>query len=178
MNMTGKEFLFLDRDGVINTHRPGDYVKSVDEFTFLPGAIEAVSVLSKKFRRIIIVTNQRGISKGKMTEADLQMIHDHMLQTITAHGGQIDAIYYATAPDDNDAFRKPNSGMAMQAQKDFAEIDFAKSIMVGDSLSDIEFGKRLRMTTVFIQKNDCKQRINADYTFPSLFAFALSLEIE
>lgn len=176
--MTGKEFLFLDRDGVINTHRPGDYVKSVDEFEFLPGVLQALPMLSKKFRRIIIVTNQRGISKGKMSEADLQKIHEYMLQTIEIHGGNIDAIYYATALNDDDSFRKPNGGMALQAQKDFPDIDFTKSIMVGDSHSDIEFGKRLQMTTVCIQKNPPKQGFDADYIFPSLFAFALSSEIE
>ncbi|MCS6819569.1 MAG: histidinol phosphate phosphatase, partial [Chitinophagales bacterium] len=68
--------LFLDRDGVINLHYPNDYVKSVEEFIFLEGALDAIRDLSRVFKRIIVVTNQQGVGKGLMSEADLDLIHE------------------------------------------------------------------------------------------------------
>ncbi len=140
--------LFLDRDGVINRHRPDDYVKNWTEFEFLPGSLEALAQLSNSFRFILIVTNQRGVSKGLFSEQMLKSIHDQMLAEISQNGGRIDGIYYCTALPDDDLNRKPNPGMALQAKRDYPEIEFASSIMIGDSDSDIEFGNRLGMKTI------------------------------
>jgi len=147
-----KKFLFLDRDGVINVHRPNDYVKTLEEFEFLPGALEALVKLSSYFVRIVIVTNQRGVSKGKMKETALQEIHAYLKQQVENAGGKIDAIYYSIHMDDNHPNRKPNEGMALEAKRHFPEIDFSQSIMIGDTRTDIEFGKRLGMTTILIKK--------------------------
>lgn len=143
--------LFLDRDGVINMHLPGDYVKRVDEFIFLEGVPEALAALSHHFGRIIVVTNQQGVGKGLMSLSDLQKIHDFMSRTIQEAGGRIDAIYAATELASNDihSWRKPDVGMALQAKIDFPEIEFSKSVMLGDSLSDMEFGKSMEMITLF-----------------------------
>ena len=140
--------LFLDRDGVINRHRPDDYVKTWAEFEFLPGTLEALAKLSNSFRYILIVTNQRGVSKGLFSEQMLKSIHERMLAEISKNGGRIDGIYYCTALANNDFNRKPNPGMALQAKRDYPEIEFTSSIMIGDSDSDIEFGKRLGMKTI------------------------------
>jgi len=86
--------LFLDRDGVINKRKIGDYIKIIDEFEFLPDVKEALSILAKYFNKIIIVTNQQGIGKGIMTEDDLRDIHKYMLEEILKSGGRIDAIYH------------------------------------------------------------------------------------
>lgn len=143
--------LFLDRDGVINKKIDNDYVRNVNQFEWLPGAIEAIVSLSKKFGRIIIVTNQQGIGKKWMTENDLESIHQYLKTEIEKAGGHIDAIYFAPQlKGENSPMRKPETGMALQAKKDFPEIDFKKSIMVGDSLHDMDFGKRMGMKTVFI----------------------------
>ncbi|MGC9151223.1 MAG: D-glycero-alpha-D-manno-heptose-1,7-bisphosphate 7-phosphatase [Microbacter sp.] len=150
--LKNKKFLFLDRDGVINVHRPNDYVKTLEEFEFLPGALDALVNLSNHFSRVIIVTNQRGVSKGKMKETALQEVHAYLKQQVEEAGGKIDAIYYSIHPEDDHPNRKPNGGMALQAKKEFPEIDFSKSIMIGDSRTDIEFGKRLGMTTILIKK--------------------------
>jgi len=141
--------LFLDRDGVINKRKVGGYIQTVDEFEFLPGAKEAISEFSKIFGRIIIVTNQQGIGKGLFHENDLQQIHTYMVEQIRQSSGRIDAIHYCPelAVDDPKC-RKPNTGMAIEAKKQFPEIDFAKSIMIGDSPSDMEFGKRIGMKCV------------------------------
>jgi len=164
-----KRFLFLDRDGVINAHRPNDYVKAVDEFIFLPEALESLCELSNHFERVVIVTNQRGVSKGKMSESALKEVHAYLLNQVENAGGKIDAIYYSIHLDDNHPYRKPNGGMALEAKNEFPEIDFYKSIMIGDSRSDIEFGKRLGMTTILIKKEaPVWQKPVADFIFPSL----------
>ena len=144
--------LFLDRDGVINLHYPNDYVKKWDEFYFLEGVLDALKNLATVFRRIIVVTNQQGVGKGLMSKVDLEFIHDEMLREVRKYGGRIHAIYAATDLLENDKgkLRKPDTGMAKKAKKDFPEIDFSKSIIVGDSLSDMMFGRNAGMITVFI----------------------------
>lgn len=133
--------LFLDRDGVINRLRVDDYVKCVDEFEFLPGVLKALAVWSKLFKRVIVVTNQRGVGKGVMSLASLIEIHDFMKDKITKANGRLDAIYYCTALTNEDINRKPNPGMAKQAVLDFPDIDLSASVMVGDSKSDEEFAQ-------------------------------------
>ncbi|MDR2410502.1 MAG: HAD family hydrolase [Bacteroidales bacterium] len=145
MNTNNFDTLFLDRDGVINKLRINDYVKKWEEFEFLPGVLDALRLLSKQFKRIIVVTNQRGVGKGMMTEDMLQNIHDKMIAAIENAGGRIDKVYYCTAISENDPDRKPNTGMALQAKKDFPDIDFSKSAVIGDSESDKIFAQKTGM---------------------------------
>jgi histidinol-phosphate phosphatase family protein len=143
--------LFLDRDGVINVRFPGDYVKTVEEFEFLPGVKDAIASLSAVFGKIIVVTNQQGIAKGYYSHDDLAAIHAFMRTEVEKAGGRIDAVYYAhQLASENSPMRKPGIGMALQAQKDFPEIDFSRSLMVGDSDSDMEFAKRAGMNAFFV----------------------------
>ena len=134
--------LLLDRDGVINVLRPDDYVKTWEEFVFCDGALEALRLLNPLFRRIVLVTNQRGVDRGRMTVADLATIHARMLSCIQEAGGRIDRIYCCTSTEDTDPRRKPNTGMAQEVRADFPDIDFARSLAVGDSDSDREFARR------------------------------------
>lgn len=170
--------LFLDRDGVINKRPPGNYIKTWEDFEFLPGVLESIKILARKFGRIIIVTNQQGIGKGLMTHEDLQNIHRQIQTAISKNGGRIDAIYYC--PDlatDTDNCRKPAVFMAIQAKKDFPEIDFSKSIMAGDTPSDMEFGRNAGMRTVFINTNE--ESVNPelyDLEFSNLDLFAKTLK--
>lgn len=143
--------LFLDRDGVINRKRDNDYVKSWDEFEFLPGALEALALFAKTFGHIFIVTNQQGIGKGIFTEQDLSTVHSKMMEQVIAAGGRIDKIYFCPDLAKNDPpCRKPNPGMALQAQQEFPRVDFSRSVMIGDSMTDMEMGKKVGMHTVFI----------------------------
>ena len=143
--------LFLDRDGVINKKIDGDYVRNSNQFVWLPGVQEALKKLSSVFGRIIIASNQQGIGKGLMTNEQVEVIHDYIRDSISRSGGRIDGVYYAPQLEsDHSQFRKPNIGMALQARKDFPNIDFSKSIMAGDSITDMEFGKKAGMTTVYI----------------------------
>ena len=144
--------LFLDRDGVINRRLPGAYVRTIDEFEWLPGAAEAIARLNRLFGLTIVVTNQQGIGKGLMGEADLQRVHEHLLGELAAAGGRIDAIYHC--PDlasRTPNCRKPAPAMALQAQRDFPPIDFRRAVMVGDSISDMEFGQQLGMRCVLVE---------------------------
>ena len=133
---------------MINVLRPGDYVKTIDEFVFCDGALEALRLLNPCFRRIVIVSNQRGVGRGLMTEADLEAIHAWMLARIREAGGRIDRIYVCTATDPADPRRKPNPGMAREVLAEFPDIDFARSILIGDSPSDLEFARRAGIPAV------------------------------
>jgi len=144
--------LFLDRDGVINRRTPGAYITCVEDFHFLPGSLEAMPFFREQFGRLVIVTNQKGVGKGLMTEDDLKDVHEYMLSEFKKMGVVPDAVYAATAREFTaTSNHKPNPGMALQAQQDFPDIDFKKSVMVGDSLSDMEFGLRLGMKTVLVE---------------------------
>lgn len=143
--------IFLDRDGVINREKKDDYIYHPAEFEFYPGTMEAMTLFSAIFNKVIIVTNQRGVEKGLMTLENLKDVHDHMRNTLSLSGAEIDKIYYCTSLDNNHPNRKPQPGMALQAKKDFPDIDFSKSLMVGNNLSDMEFGRNAGMFTVFVR---------------------------
>lgn len=142
--------LFLDRDGVLNYEKKEDYIRNWGEFHFYEGVPAAIASLNPLFGRIVIATNQKGIGKKLMTAEDLQNIHAPMLQAITNVGGKIDQIYYCPDLADDSPNRKPQPGMAFQAKADFPEIDLAKSIMVGNRMSDMKFGRNAGMHTVFL----------------------------
>jgi histidinol-phosphate phosphatase family protein len=170
--------LFLDRDGVINVESVGSYITSWDEFEFHEGVLPALRSLSHVFGNIIVVTNQRGVGRGIMTMDALRQINGNMSNTVAENGGRIDKTYACTATKDTDRNRKPNPGMALQAQEDFPGIDFKHSVMVGNSLSDMEFGKRLSMYTVFLTtKHDMASMPNdlIDAQFTSLQDWAKAL---
>lgn len=142
--------LFLDRDGVINEDKVGSYIFNRHEFFFLEGVQEAIKTFSDVFGVIVIVTNQRGVGKGLMTVDDLHDIHAYMREGLTALGGRIDKVYFAPDIKDGGPNRKPLPGMAHQAKTDYPQINFEKSVMVGNKLSDMEFGRNIGAKTVFI----------------------------
>jgi len=167
--------LFLDRDGVINRRIVDDYVKHWDDFEFLPGVLESFPIFAKKFKRIFIVTNQQGVGKGLMTNEAVEEVHRKMKTEIESMNCPIDAIYYCPSlAAENSPRRKPNPGMAHQAKQEFPDINLSKSIMVGDSPSDIEFGINAGMKTVFIGNRDLI--FPTDAQFQSLADFAKSLK--
>lgn len=170
--------LFLDRDGVINVESVGSYITSWEEFQFHSGVLEAMSSLSQIFSKIVVVSNQRGVGRGIMTLDALKDISRNMKAEVAAAGGRIDKAYTCTAVSDEDHNRKPNSGMALQAQQDFPEIDFKKSVVVGNSISDMEFGKRLGMHTIFLTTKHEPFELPHDLIdeqYPSLQAWAKTL---
>ncbi len=170
--------LFLDRDGVINKRIVGGYIQTPQEFKFLPGNLDALKQLASQFKYIFIVSNQQGIGKALMSEADLELLHAKMLQEIEAAGGRIDRIFYCPdlATKKNNC-RKPGLAMAFAAKKEFPSVHFSKSFMVGDSKTDMEFGKKAAMKCVFI-RTEAEEEIKSPdiLTFDSLYEFSNHLK--
>ncbi len=160
--------LFLDRDGVINHQIINEYVKQVHELKIIDGVPEAISDFTKQFGRIVIVTNQQGIGKRLMTVDDLNHLNGFILNLIETYEGKIDKIYFAPQlVSENNNYRKPGTGMGLHAQIDFPEIDFKKSVLIGDSEGDIEFGTKLGMKTIML-KNSRNLSTKANYIFENL----------
>lgn len=124
-----------------------------------------------------MVSNQRGIAKGVTKIEDVNLIHKYMLQEIEKAGGRIDKIYFCA--DMHGPNRKPNPGMGLQALENFKNIDLKKSLMVGNTFSDMEFGRNLRVSlNIYIGNqtfipNVKKQLI--DLVFPDLETFSKAL---
>ena len=169
--------LFIDRDGVINHEKKDDYIHTWEEFDFYDGVKEAMKIFNENFGWIILVTNQRGIAKGVTKLEDLNIIHKNMLEEIEKSGGRIDRIYFC--PDMDGPNRKPNNGMGLKAMKDFPEIDLTKSVMIGNTLSDMAFGRNLGVAiNIFLpttrKEVDVKDD-RIDLVFPDLVSAAKAL---
>lgn len=165
--------LFLDRDGVLNIEKENDYIKSIDEFKFYPEIENNFYKLNNLFSLIVVVTNQRGIGKQLMTESDLHTIHSYINTTLAIKNGLIHKFYFAPDLSDDALNRKPNIGMGLQAKLDFPQIDFTKSIMIGNNLSDMEFGRNLGMKTIYLQTTKIieEKHLLVDLFYNSLFDF-------
>lgn len=161
--------LFLDRDGVINKRNWEGYIEKPEDFYFLEGVPEAISYFSSVFKYIFVVTNQQGIGKKIMTECNLNEVHRYMTNQIELKGGFLSKVYFAPELKEvNSIYRKPNPGMAQLAQQEFEGVDFQKSIMVGDTDSDILFGKNLGMKTIRVLSPE-KNTVQADLEINGLF---------
>ena len=142
--------LFLDRDGVINVQIVGDYVRRPEQMEFIPGALEAMALMRPLFRRMMVITNQRGVGRGLMSEEDLKAVHDYMCGEVERAGGHLDAIYYCTVPDDSHPRRKPNPGMMEDVLREWPDTDLSRSIMVGDKPSDMLFAERAGVRGIMV----------------------------
>ena len=142
-------FVFMDRDGVINAER-GDYTTTVEQWQWAPGALEGLRMLTEAGFGIIVVTNQACIAKGLQTEEGLAALHDWMLGVIRENGGDILRIYHCPhETSDGCSCRKPSPGMILQAAEDFG-IELSRTFMIGNSLRDMEAGRRAGTRTIFI----------------------------
>jgi D-glycero-D-manno-heptose 1,7-bisphosphate phosphatase len=170
--------IFLDRDGVLNEKMPeGRWVASAADFQVLPGVPEALARLNRAGLRVIVVSNQRGIALGLFSAADVEALHAGFQSLLKAHGAHVDAFYYCPHDRLQCNCRKPLPGMFEQARGRFPEIRASTSAMIGDSLSDVEFGRRLGMLTLFIEGDPERRKPGAreaaelaDLRFPSLSA--------
>jgi len=155
--------VLLDRDGVINEKMPeGQYVTCWEKFHLLPGVSRAIAQLNQADLRVIVVSNQRGVSLGLYTMQDVEAIHARLEAQLQAEGAHIDSYHFCPHDRKSCDCRKPLPGMFHQAQALFPEIEAASCIMIGDSLSDIEFGQQLGMRTIFIEGNAEHRKANAE----------------
>ncbi len=150
---------FLDRDGVINLDRA--YVHTWGEFTFVPGAVDAMKALKDAGYALVVVTNQSGIARGKYTEAQYQQLTDQMKAALAEAGAAVDAVYHcphhpsgkvAEFTRDCDC-RKPEPGMILRAAKVLG-LSLADSILVGDKPSDIEAARKAGVGKAYIVASD------------------------
>ncbi|MFH1380025.1 MAG: HAD-IIIA family hydrolase [bacterium] len=134
-------FIILDRDGVLNKKPPrAQYVTKWEDFVWLPGAKKAVKLLKENGFKIIIITNQAGIARGNMSQADFIKINDRMKVDLSKAGGSIDGIYYCPHNwDEGCECRKPKPGMLFSAQKDF-NLDLSRVFFIGDDERDLQAG--------------------------------------
>lgn len=145
--------IFLDRDGIINQHRP-DYVKRLSEFAILPDVASNLCRLQSAGFTLIIVTNQSAISRGILKVEELEKIHDFMVTELAKQRCRIDGIYYCPhIPEENCKCRKPKTGLMEEAISDFGPIDSPRSWIIGDCDSDIQAGINLGLQTVKITTN-------------------------
>lgn len=132
-----EKVVFLDRDGVINRDSPA-YIKTWEEFEFLPGCLEAISLLTRNGFTVIVITNQSIIGRGMADRETLSHTHRQMSETAAAHGGRIHDIFFCPHhPEDGCDCRKPAPGLIFKA-RDTYDIDLADAVMVGDSAKDME----------------------------------------
>ena len=140
--------VFLDRDGLINKCAlPHQYISEWNEFIFLPGAVQSLKCLKEAGYQLILITNQRGIARGMITEKQVNELHDDMQKYLMKKKAQFDGIYMCPHEEGICKCRKPEIGLFLQAEKKF-EIDKFNSWMVGDSDSDVEAGERYGIKTI------------------------------
>ena len=134
--------VYLDRDGVLNRKAPeGEYVTSPAQLELLPGALDAVRELSAAGLLVVVVTNQRGIARGHMTEADLAAIHERLTGAVRSAGGRLDAIEFCPH-EGGCACRKPGTAMFERAAARLG-FDPAASAVIGDRADDMRAAERI-----------------------------------
>jgi len=133
--------VFLDRDGVINEKAPeGDYVKSWSEFRFLPNIADWIKLFNALDQLVIVITNQRGIARGRMSETDLAEIHTRMCSELARQGARIDDIFHCPHEEGTCGCRKPRPGLVRLATEKW-DIDISRSLFIGDSNGDKELAE-------------------------------------
>lgn len=136
--------IFLDRDGIINRTVVGDYVREWSQFEFLPGAVEALRHLTERGRGpLVVVTNQRGIARKLMSEHSVRDIHRRMEAVLTAQGVRLAGVYVCPHDIGMCDCRKPGIGLFFEAARRIPTLELTRSAVVGDSLADLEAGRRL-----------------------------------
>ena len=161
IDISGYDTILLDRDGTINVHVIGDYVRKWEDFEFIPNVVDTIAQWSNIVKHIFIVTNQRGIGKGKYTEEDLSDIHSHMVAEIENAGGRIDGIYFCPSLTEDDIRRKPGRGMFDDIILQYPDIATDRTVMIGDGDVDRDFAKNCGID--FVRVDSLKRDGNKKY---------------
>ena len=160
--------VFLDRDGTIV--EDVDYMFSPDQIRFIGGACEAIKLLNDANYKVIIISNQSGVARGKLDEAALQAIDKSIKKLILSSGAYIDASYYCPHhPHEGSGSyrqececRKPSPGMIKRSAREH-NIDLKNSYMVGDKETDIKAGKNAGCKVILISNNGSTIAEESDY---------------
>jgi histidinol-phosphate phosphatase family protein len=139
---------FLDRDGTIIEEK--DFIKTPEEIEFIPDSIEAIRILRDLGYKIIVISNQSGIGRGILTHEMVACVNEIFLSRLKKEKADVDALYYCPhLPEDNCDCRKPNTGLIKKAVEE-RKLDLEDAVVIGDKLSDVELGKKLRAKTVLV----------------------------
>lgn len=163
----GKPFLgvrtvFLDRDGVINCKPPeGKYVTAWSEFEVLPGVEEAIGSLNGAGCNVLVVSNQRGVALGLYTVESVQQLHEKLQAHLNSRDAHVDGFYFCPHDQNECSCRKPEVGLFEQARREYPAIAPETSVMIGDSLSDIEAGRRFGCRTIFVKGDAATSKTGA-----------------
>ncbi len=150
--------VFLDRDGVINLNR-SDYVKNLDEFVPIDGAVESIAKLAVAGHPVVVVTNQSCIGRGLCREEDVRAIHEHLRKIVALAGGIIDGIYYCPHhPDEGCNCRKPGTGLVERASSELSLVP--GGYIVGDAQTDMELGFRTGLKTIMVRTGRGESQLN------------------
>ena len=180
-----RKAVFLDRDGTIN--KEVDNLRRLKDLRILPGAARAIKKINKLGFLAVVITNQPVVSRGWLTEPELDRIHAVLIRRLGRKGAKLDAIYYCPHHKDAQirkyrvlcACRKPNIGLILKAAKKF-KIDLKKSFMVGDSTRDILAGKKAKMRTILVKTGyagkDGKYNVKPDFVAKNLMQAAKIIE--
>lgn len=142
--------LFLDRDGVINMRRDG-YVNALEDFEFVPAIFPVCRRAAALGMRIVVVTNQAGISLGKLSPEVYQQITEHMVSQFRRRAITIDRVYHC--PDYDPVMRKPGPGMIIKAQRELG-LDLRRSLLIGDQDTDVQAGERAGVRSNLLIESD------------------------
>jgi len=176
--------VFLDRDGVINKDK--GYVSQIDDFEFIEGSIEGMQLLKQHGYLIVVITNQSGIARGYYSEDEFMTLTEWMDWSLADRGVDLDGIYYCPHHPEKGigdykqdcACRKPNTGMLDSAAEEL-DIDFSKSFLVGDKLSDIQAGQKSKLKANYLVSTGkvlCEKGAEeADGVFKDLLSVAKSI---
>jgi len=178
----GGKVIFIDRDGVINKDPGGwtehSYVTRWQDFHFLEGSLDALTLFKKFGFKVVIISNQAGVGRNLFSREDLDRVTVKMLTAISNHGGMIENIYYCThKKEDNCNCRKPKTGMLEDAMDKY-EVRPQETYFIGDSIVDVEAGARLGIETVFVLSGKTsleesrKWPIKPDHVFSNLLEAA------
>jgi D-glycero-D-manno-heptose 1,7-bisphosphate phosphatase len=165
------DWVFLDRDGTINAKAPdGEYVRTPAELRLLPGAASAIRRLNEAGIWVGLVTNQRGIALGKMTEQDFALIQHSLAEQLAKNGAHIDSVYHCPHDIDECECRKPAPGMLLNARREVPGLDFGRAAIVGDSRADVDAGRAVGAVTVLVGDAPDASRVEPrpDHLAPSL----------
>lgn len=158
------KIIILDRDGVINQDSD-NYIKSLEEWKPIPGSIEAISRLYHADYRIVVITNQSGISRGYFNLETLNKMHNKLINLVRQNGAEIEAIFFCPhAPDQNCICRKPKPGLFLELSKRMS-VDLTNIPAIGDSLRDLQAAKAVGAKPILVKTGKGKRTIKKSEEF-------------